>query len=116
MLCGHGQETIDHILVGCAVTWQVWVQFLSQVGFRAVVPVGQTTIQDHWIAARNSEPKHRRKDIDSYIILVSWMIRNQRIFKNVAATIDQFLVCIHDEDHHWRIAVATGREAPVEHE
>lgn len=45
VFCGLGFETIDHVLVGCVVTGQVWTQFLSQVGFQAAVPV----------AARNSE-------------------------------------------------------------
>lgn len=119
VFCGHGQETIDHILVGCAVTGQVWARFLRQVGFRAAAPIGQTTLQDHWISARNSEAKHRRKELDSCIILVSWMIwkeRNQRIFKNVTTPINQFLIRIQAEHHHWRMAAATGREAPMDHE
>lgn len=47
VFCRHEQETIDHILVGCAVIGQVQAQFLSQIGFPAVVPVGQTTLRDH---------------------------------------------------------------------
>ena len=44
VFCGSGQETIDHILVGCVVTGQVWAQFLSRVGIQAVIPVGMTTL------------------------------------------------------------------------
>lgn len=116
MICGHSLETIDHIIVGCAVTGQIWVRFLRQVGFREV-PVGRTTLQDHWITARNLEPKHRRKELDSYIILVAWMIwkeRNQRIFEKVAASIDQVLASIHDKHHLWRMAAAPGRGASME--
>lgn len=71
VFCRLHEETIDHLLVGCAVTAQVWAHFTVQIVSRCQVPSGQQSLQDHWLAARHSQPRRHRKEIDECIILVS---------------------------------------------
>lgn len=114
VFCGHQEETIGHLLVGCVVTTQVWARFLIQVGSPCAIPVGQPTLQDHWIGAQKSATKLRRKEIDSCVILISWVIwkeRNQRIFNNAVATSEQLLQYMLDEHCQWRLAATAHLES-----
>lgn len=114
VFCGHQQETIDHLLVECAVMAQLWARFIIQVGSPCAIPVGQPTLQGHWLGARNSVTKVRRKELDASVILISWTIwkeRNQRIFNKVVTTCDQLLQSMLDEHCQWRLAAATSLES-----
>lgn len=111
VFCGHVQETIDHLLLGCAMTAQVWAWFLKQVGFR------QPSLQDHWLAVKSYVPKQRRKDLGLCLIPVCWMIRkerNQMIFNNKANTTYQIFVLTLSEHRTWRMASATSMETHAE--
>lgn len=118
VFCRLQEETIDHLLVGCAVTAQIWARFIVQTGSLCPVPSGQHTLQDHWLAAKNPQPKNRRKQIDECIILVSWMLwkeRNQKIFNNIVNSSDQILQLALQEHQQWCTAaghrlVATSEE------
>lgn len=117
--CGFSQETIDHLLVGCAATSQVWTRFLARVVFAGLVPIGQPMLEQHWLSSRDSLPRQKRRGFDSCFILVVWMIwkeRNNRVFNNVIASIGQLLQRIHEEHCYRRLAGAHGWEALSHHE
>lgn len=45
IFCLAMQESIDHLLVGCAVTSQIWPHFFRGVGLHRCLPVGQSTLK-----------------------------------------------------------------------
>lgn len=84
VFCLHSPKTIDHLLVGCAVTAQIWGQFLSQLGLNRFVPIGQVNVVEFWTGMHAQLERKQKKSLDSCIILVAWMIwkeRNCRVFK-----------------------------------
>lgn len=100
---------IDHILLECAVTAQFWGRFVALISSRCPVPSGQPSLQDFWLAARTSAPKHLRKNTDCCIILVSsfiWKERNQMIFNNIVVAVDQLSHLALQEYQQWRLAAA----------
>lgn len=108
VFCLLSLETIDHLIVGCAVTAQIWGQFFSRLGLSRCVPMGQVNISEFWIASRAKlRSKQKKKFLDSCIILVAWMIwkeRNHRIFNQDPTSLDTLLHRITEEFVNWRLA------------
>lgn len=59
VFCRSSSETIDHLLMGCAITSQVWERFLPLVRLRQGIPAGQSSLENHWLVARLSVPRNR---------------------------------------------------------
>lgn len=105
---------MDHLLVVCAVTAQIWVQFWSTIGLRWFITVGQVTFEDYWTAVRGALQRKQKRSLDSCIILVAWMIwkeRNSIAFRREITSVDLLLVRICDEFSHWHIVGVLCLEA-----
>lgn len=114
VFCIHSPKTIDHLLVGYAVTAQIWGHFLSRLGLSRFIPVGQASITEFWTGLRAKLGRKQKKCLDSCIILVAWMIwkeRNCRVFKQDHTNLDTLLQRITDEFVSWRVAEARCLEA-----
>lgn len=46
------RSSIDHLLVGCTVTSQIWSRFLLVVGLQRCLPAGQPTLEEYCLSAR----------------------------------------------------------------
>jgi hypothetical protein len=58
LLCEQEEENIQHILVGCVFSREVWFQFLSGVGLQRCTPdPGEDNFQEWWRAAELRVPK-----------------------------------------------------------
>lgn len=109
VFCHSARETIDHLLLGCAITAQIWARFLLSVGLHRCTPAGQPTLENFWISARQKVSFSRRRGLDSCIILTSWMIwkeRNNRVFNKVSSPLGPLLHRIFDNFRLWRSAGA----------
>jgi hypothetical protein len=84
-LCSQTIEMVDHLLVGCGFSREVWFQVLSSCGLQQWTPSPDDRIAEWWTRARKGIPKARRKCFDSLLILVFWSLwlqRNSRVFRN----------------------------------
>jgi hypothetical protein len=74
-LCAQATETIDHLLVTCPFSKQIWFKTLHKLGWDAVSPDAQDSkLVDWWIDVRKKIQKDSRHCFDSLIVLVCWLL------------------------------------------
>jgi len=77
-LCDQEDESINHLLVGCAFARQVWAMVLQQLGLLQLAPQPTSTrFSGWWKKTTAAVPKEARKGLNSLIILVAWEIWKQ---------------------------------------
>jgi hypothetical protein len=77
-LCSQEDETIEHLLVRCVVSREVWFKPLRQ-------RFQDTDVVNWWLQARKQIKKRKWKAFDSLVVLVAWRIwlqRNTCIFRD----------------------------------
>jgi hypothetical protein len=68
--CDQEEETIQHILVGCVFSKEVWFRVLSMAGLQRCTPTsGAQNFQEWWQAAERMVPKQMRDGLNSLISL-----------------------------------------------
>ena len=74
-LCDQAEETINHLLVSCVFSRQVWFNILQRVGLQDLSPQPEDISFDDWWAGTNSGiDGQTRKGLNSLIILGAWSI------------------------------------------
>lgn len=104
ILCLQASETMDHILLGCVFSRQVWVRLLSRIGLVALVAVADVNIFVWWPAARWRVPRACRKGFDTPIMLTCWLLwkeRNSRSFGGAASDANAVVTAILMEAELW---------------
>jgi hypothetical protein len=112
--CDQQDETVQHIVVACAFTRDVWFRTLSRLGLQHLTPTSNATMfQDCWgEAERNVTKQKKKKGFNSIVSLVAWKIwkhRNVCVFDNAFPNIHAILMSIHEEALLWGLA----RAAPL---
>jgi hypothetical protein len=74
ILCYQADESIDHLLLGCCYTREVWARLLVRSGRHDVCPLPGDRIADWWIASEKKFVKNLRKGFDSLVVLVWWLV------------------------------------------
>lgn len=71
-LCDQEQETIQHLLVSCVFSREVWTIILNGLRMLAIIlqPDGKS-FSGWWSGAVNRVPKEVKKGLNSLIILVA---------------------------------------------
>jgi hypothetical protein len=83
VMCNQEPETMDHILIGCSFSREVWHIWLRKLHLDEVVIVSEEPAIHWWLRARKLLPKALRRGFDSFVFLVGWMIWkewNERTF------------------------------------
>ena len=124
ILCNQSPETIDHLLVGCPFSRELWYKIFLRLGWQRLTPdANVVSLADWWETARKSISKPDRKSFDSMVILTCWHLwkeRNKRTFDKKEATTDVLLSYVSDEVVCWcqaglghlkLVAVAFGSSA-----
>lgn len=114
-LCDQEAETIDHLIIRCPFTREIWHFVLQVVGLQ--LPPGAHTTIAWWRRVRRLADGPRRKGLDSLFALVSWQVwkeRNARCFRNAATTVPEMLQLIKIEADLWIKAGAPGLKALAE--
>jgi hypothetical protein len=74
-LCSQEEETLDHLLVRCVYSQEVWFRIFRSQGWQALILGGQDTTIEWWLASRKrvhkSCPDSRAK-FDSIFALLAW--------------------------------------------
>ncbi|KAG2538450.1 hypothetical protein PVAP13_9NG381214 [Panicum virgatum] len=79
VLCAQESETIAHLLVGCSFSREVWYRVLLRLRWYVLTPDHRYfDLADWWNASRKKLQKAERKCFDSLVILISWLLWNER--------------------------------------
>jgi len=117
ILCNQEPESIDHLLLLCPFSREIWFRVLSWFSWGEVAPDSQAfNLAVWWAAARKRIPRDTRKGFDSIVVLVSWLLwkeRNNRTFDRRARTTQEMQVAVIDEAVMWIQAGFKGLEVAV---
>ena len=77
-LCDQEEDSVDHIMLQCVYSRQVWFQFFkwAKIDMR-MMPFATDVLQEWWPTARKRIPKGSRKGFDSLVLLTCWSIWKQ---------------------------------------
>ncbi|WVZ76088.1 hypothetical protein U9M48_024090, partial [Paspalum notatum var. saurae] len=116
-LCDQEEETIDHLLIGCAFAREFWFKLLRQVYLQAISPQPVDSSFFVWwekasnTTASNAAAKLVMQGVNSLIILGAWTIwnhRNKCVFDGSAPSVAAALVIAGEECRLWALAGARG--------
>ena len=106
-LCNQLPETIDHLLLVCPFSREVWFRALRMMHWGAVSSTAQTyTLADWWYGARKRISKDDRRCFDFLVVLLCWLLwkeRNNGTFNRRVRTINDFLC------RRWSCSLVPGR-------
>jgi hypothetical protein len=108
-LCDQVEESIDHIIVVCPFSREIW--FLVLRAINLTLPADSTTAIRWWRRLRSMVTNDRRRGMDSLFALVSWQLwkeLNGRCFRESPASIQEILQVIKTEADRWIKAGANG--------
>lgn len=69
ILCSQASETLDHILLGCVFSHQVWFSLLERIGLADVVARGDINLFVWWMWCHRRAPRYYRKGFNSLVML-----------------------------------------------
>ena len=102
-------ETIDHLLVECVFSRQVWFSVLQHFSLQVLVPQTNSSFFDWWEAAISRVDSQVQKGLNTIIILVAWSIwkhRNRCIFDGVVPDVSCVVSVCKEELRQWSLAGA----------
>ncbi|WVZ94091.1 hypothetical protein U9M48_040028 [Paspalum notatum var. saurae] len=107
-LCDQEQETVQHLLVSCVFTRQVWTLILNALGLPDLVPQPDgRRFSSWWSGAVSRAPKELKKGLNSLIILVAWEVwkhRNACVFEEFRPCVSVICQEIEKEGSLWCLA------------
>jgi hypothetical protein len=110
-LCGQEDETVDHLLVGCVFTRDLWFRLLWPRGWEPLLPSLGCRLSAWWMNSRSLLPANLRMSFDSMLLLVSWQVwkeRNARVFNRTACSVEQTRRALLEEADEWVAASFTA--------
>jgi len=74
IICDQAVETMDHIILGCVFSREVWASCLRRFRLQDRVLVQESDIMQWWTDSRRCLPKSIRRGFDSLFFLVGWTL------------------------------------------
>jgi hypothetical protein len=103
-LCDQDDETVDHLLVGCAYARELWYRLLRPGGWDPLVPAPGSSLAAWWMDSRSLLPANLRRSFDSVLLLVSWVLwkeHNAQVFDNRRCSAQQAMRALLEEADNW---------------
>jgi hypothetical protein len=97
-LCSQLDESINHLLLGCSYSREVWACLLAGPGLHRLCPSGDNCLADWWASCRKKVPRCLRKGFDSWLL---WEECNGRIFNNAMKQAAMLECWIREEAGRW---------------
>jgi hypothetical protein len=82
-LCSQEPELVDHLVIQCVFSREVWFSALRRCGWHHLAPSADDSFVTWWVHSRKQVAKEHRKAFNSLIIAIVWSIwleRNERCF------------------------------------
>jgi hypothetical protein len=98
---------MDHIMLGCSFSREVWDYWIRRLHLQNVVVVQEERVIQWWLHNRKLLPKTIRHGFDSLFFLIGWLLwkeSNARTFNGVATSAVQLGVLIQEEFDNWCLA------------
>jgi hypothetical protein len=119
LLCDQEEETLNHLLVSCVFSRDVWFQILKYVRLQHLAPNHATSSFEDWwegVVAAPGDPTHKglSKGLNSLIILGAWAIwnhRNRCVFNGEQPCFSMVIKWVKEESHIWCRAGASGLDS-----
>jgi hypothetical protein len=98
---------MDHLIIGCVYSREVWNILLSKLHLQDVVLVQEEKVLEWWLRSRKLVDKQVRKGFDSLFFLVGWTHwkeRNARTFNRTSTGPASLALKIQEEANEWCLA------------
>uniref|UniRef100_A0A0E0DQW0 Reverse transcriptase zinc-binding domain-containing protein n=1 Tax=Oryza meridionalis TaxID=40149 RepID=A0A0E0DQW0_9ORYZ len=109
VLCDQHEETIDHILVACPESRQLWWVVLSSIGLPQCLPLNEDSFYLWLCNSRLKVGAASRRGFDTIATLTAWTIwkeRNNRVFNSQQRPWSEIARAMAAEATLWRLAHA----------
>ena len=113
IICDQSSETMDHLVLGCVFSKEVWGILLRRLQLGHLFVVEQPII-DWWLKERKTFQKPFRAGFDSFFFLMAWNLwkeRNARTFQGVQRSASMLADDILQELSSWCAAGYRGLAA-----
>jgi hypothetical protein len=111
-LCDQDEETINHLLLSCVFSRQIWFIVLQRLGLQSLAPQSDVhSFEDWWDQVSTRVAVHAKQGLNSVIILVAWSLwnhRNRCVFDGRQPDLNGLLSSIRDDMYMWELAGARG--------
>ena len=111
-LCDQAEETLDHLLISCVFSRQMWFNLLHGLGLQALAPgLDDKVFDDWWENLSNKLSGQVQKGVNSLVILGAWNLwnhRNRCVFDGAVPNLNSLLSATREDLHQWSIAGARG--------
>ena len=108
---------MDHILLGCVFSREVWALALRDWRLANFFQVVEENAMVWWSAARKRLPKELRRGFDSFFLLLGWLHwkrRNARTFNQEGLCAPLLVKRLREESDLWVAAGNKHRETKEE--
>ena len=113
IICDQSSETMDHLVLGCVFSREVWGILLRRLQLGHLLVVEQPII-DWWLKERKTFQKPFRDGFDSFFFLMAWNLwkeRNARTFQRVQRSASKLADDVLQELSSWCSAGYRGLAA-----
>lgn len=110
ILCDQEIEMMEHIILGCVYSREVWDMCLRWLRLDHWIQVREEETMAWWTAARKGIPKPLRRGFDSLLLLIKWLLwkeRNSCTFNRLSLTAVQLTEKVGAEAMLW---IAAGNK------
>jgi hypothetical protein len=117
VLCDQHEESINHILVACPESRQLWWLLLSAIGRSECLPVNETSFHSWLCDKRETLPSSQRRGFNTIATLATWTIwkeRNNRVFNQKHRSWTEVARAMAEEAALWRLANTAIPATPLE--
>lgn len=102
VLCKKDRETVEHFLIHCEVTYQLWVFYLSFFGMYWIMPKRVIELVASWrCTSRNKVALRVWRLVPHVIFWTVWRERNNRVFNDKEDTVAGLKILIADLIFTW---------------
>jgi hypothetical protein len=110
LLCDQEEETINHLLISCVFSRQIWFSVLQRVGLQGLAPQSDDhSFEDWWDQATTRVADQAKQGLNSVKIMVAWSLwnhRNRCVFYGRQPDLNGLLSSIRDDLFSWELAGA----------
>ena len=113
-LCDQAPESIQHLMLECPFSKQVWHEILSWLRLTCSVPSTEGSLSEWWNSARRNTPQPMQKGLATATLLIPWMTwkhRNDCVFNGATPSTNALTARIKDEAKLWATAGARALRA-----
>ncbi|OEL32988.1 hypothetical protein BAE44_0005993, partial [Dichanthelium oligosanthes] len=103
-LCYQLDESVDHLLLHCIYSREVWFTVLCRSGWQRLTPSPPDSLSTWWLHSRKLVVKAHRKAFDSVCLLLTrllWLERNDRVFRNIIRLPGPFVAAALEQVGLW---------------